>query len=91
MSTQAVTFGTRASDYANGIQSTEEMIRLRAYQLYEERGRQDGWAEYDWQQAECHPLPAGGKKCSRIDPQDLGSFMGAQAQAGGFLASLFSV
>lgn len=56
MSTQAVTFGTRASDYANGVQSTEEMIRLRAYQLYEERGRQDGWAEYDWQQAECDIL-----------------------------------
>jgi hypothetical protein len=56
MSTQVVTIGTRASDYANGIQSTEEMIRLRAYQLYEERGRQDGWAEYDWQQAECDIL-----------------------------------
>jgi DUF2934 family protein len=56
MSTQAVTIGTRASDHINGIPSTEEMIRLRAYQLYEERGRVDGYAEYDWQQAECDIL-----------------------------------
>ena len=56
MSTQGVTIGTRASDHINGDQSTEEMIRLRAYQLYEERGRVDGCAEYDWQQAECDIL-----------------------------------
>lgn len=56
MSTQTVTIGTRASDHNNGFQSTEEMIRLRAYQLYEERGRVDGYAEYDWQQAECDIL-----------------------------------
>jgi hypothetical protein len=56
MSTQGVTIGTRASDHNNGFQSTEEMIRLRAYQLYEERGRVDGHAEYDWQQAECDIL-----------------------------------
>lgn len=56
MSTQPVFVGTRASDYEDGIQSTEEMIRLRAYQLYEERGRQDGYDEYDWQQAECDIL-----------------------------------
>jgi len=56
MSTQGVIIGTRASDRENGVQSTEEMIRLRAYQLYEEHGRQDGYAEYDWQQAECDIL-----------------------------------
>jgi DUF2934 family protein len=30
----------------------EEKIRTRAYQLYEERGRQDGHAMEDWLQAE---------------------------------------
>lgn len=56
MSTQTVTIGTRASDHMNGALSTEEMIRVRAYQLYQERGCQDGFAEYDWQQAECDIL-----------------------------------
>lgn len=32
--------------------SLEEQIRLRAYELYEGRGRQDGFAEQDWLQAE---------------------------------------
>ena len=32
--------------------SLEEQIRLRAYEIYEERGRQDGFAEQDWLQAE---------------------------------------
>lgn len=35
----------------------EEQIRLRAYQLYEQRGRQDGFAEQDWIQAEGELLP----------------------------------
>ena len=30
----------------------EEQIRLRAFEIYEERGRQDGFAEQDWLQAE---------------------------------------
>jgi hypothetical protein len=33
-------------------QVTEEMIRARAYQLFEEQICQEGHAEYDWQQAE---------------------------------------
>jgi hypothetical protein len=56
MSAQAFIVETRASDRGHGAPSTEEMIRLRAYQLYEERGCQDGYAEYDWQQAECDIL-----------------------------------
>jgi len=31
---------------------TQEQIRQRAYQLFEEHGRQDGFAEQDWLQAE---------------------------------------
>ncbi len=56
MATQTITIGTRASDDINGGRSTEEMIRVRAYQLYQERGCEDGFAEYDWQQAECDIL-----------------------------------
>ena len=36
----------------------EERIRRRAYQLYEERGRIDGFALDDWLQAECKILGA---------------------------------
>jgi hypothetical protein len=31
----------------------EENVRARAYELYEVRGRVDGYAEEDWLQAEC--------------------------------------
>ncbi len=34
------------------LNDTEEKIRLRAYQLYEQRGRVDGFALDDWLQAE---------------------------------------
>jgi hypothetical protein len=34
------------------VELTEEYIRLRAYQLYEQRGRQDGHDVEDWLQAE---------------------------------------
>jgi Protein of unknown function (DUF2934) len=34
------------------LELTEEYIRLRAYHIYEERGRQDGHDQEDWYQAE---------------------------------------
>jgi hypothetical protein len=34
----------------------EEKIRLRAYQLYEQRGKIDGFAVHDWLQAESEIL-----------------------------------
>ncbi len=34
------------------LELTEEYIRLRAYQLYEQRGRQDGHDLEDWLEAE---------------------------------------
>jgi hypothetical protein len=34
----------------------EEQIRARAYELYEQRGRQDGHHEDDWRQAEAEIL-----------------------------------
>lgn len=33
-------------------QSTEERIRIRAYELYQQRGDEGGDAERDWYQAE---------------------------------------
>jgi hypothetical protein len=33
-----------------------KIIRRRAYELYEKRGRQDGHAEEDWQRAEAEVL-----------------------------------
>jgi hypothetical protein len=37
---------------------TEEKIRLRAYELYEERGKIEGHASDDWLQAEAEVLGA---------------------------------
>ena len=34
------------------LELTEEYIRQRAYELYEQRGRQDGYDLEDWYQAE---------------------------------------
>ena len=38
------------------VSNAEEKIRLRAYELYEERGRVDGFALGDWLQAEAEIL-----------------------------------
>jgi hypothetical protein len=40
------------------VSNADEKIRLRAYQLYEERGRIDGHASDDWLQAEAEVLRA---------------------------------
>ena len=37
---------------------TEGRLRRRAYELYEQRGRTDGFALDDWLQAECETLGA---------------------------------
>jgi hypothetical protein len=39
----------------------EEQIRRRAYELYEQRGRQDGFSEQDWLRAESEILHRSGK------------------------------
>jgi hypothetical protein len=36
----------------NGIALADSAVQTRAYDLYELRGRIDGWAEQDWYQAE---------------------------------------
>lgn len=41
---------------SRNAQQTLERIRQRAYELFEERGRQDGFADQDWYQAEAEVL-----------------------------------
>jgi len=50
------------------LNDTEEKIRARAYELYEQRGRIDGHASDDWLQAEAEVLRAmkQGSKSKRI-------------------------
>ena len=40
----------------------DEEIRLRAYELYEERGRQEGFDQEDWARAETEVLSKHGKR-----------------------------
>lgn len=40
------------------VQDVQELIRLRAYELYEERGRQDGHELDDWLAAEAEVTQA---------------------------------
>ena len=40
----------------------EEEVRRRAYEIYEERGRQDGGAEEDWIRAEQELLAQNGRR-----------------------------
>lgn len=39
----------------------ESAIRARAYELYEKRGRQDGYAQTDWFQAKAELLSRGSR------------------------------
>jgi DUF2934 family protein len=45
------------SGHANAGFDLEAAIRARAYELYEQRGRQDGQAQTDWFQAEAELRP----------------------------------
>jgi hypothetical protein len=45
------------SAHASADFDLEAAIRVRAYELYEKRGRQDGQAQTDWFQAEAELRP----------------------------------
>lgn len=47
---------SRATTTRAGDPGIEDEIRRRAYELYEERGRQDGFQEEDWARAETEIL-----------------------------------
>ena len=61
--------GTRRSK-SSSLELTEQIIRKRAYQLWEENGGQDGHDLDDWFQAETEIL--GGKKraVQQAEPMD---------------------
>jgi Protein of unknown function (DUF2934) len=46
---------------------SEKIIRRRAYELYEKRGRQDGHAEEDWLRAEAEVLGTLLRRGNRIE------------------------
>jgi hypothetical protein len=58
-------FGTKSNSREQSAQAVktpmdvEEQVRRRAYELYEERGRVDGFEEKDWLQAEAEFLGTG--------------------------------
>jgi Protein of unknown function (DUF2934) len=47
---------TKSANAVGTVQDPLEAIRRRAYELYEQRGRQDGFHEQDWLQAESEIL-----------------------------------
>ncbi len=47
---------SRSNGNAKAPSELEQAIRSRAYELYEERGRQDGFAQQDWLKAEAEVL-----------------------------------
>lgn len=49
---QGKTLSITTGHMAVGSSNLEEQIRQRAYELYEQRGRYDGFAEEDWLRAE---------------------------------------
>jgi len=49
------------------LELTEQLIRVRAYQLYEERGRRDGHDIEDWLRAEAEILA---KKPAAAEAED---------------------
>lgn len=49
---------TSQTQQANSPSEIQELIRTRAYQLFEQRGRKEGHAEEDWLAAESEILHA---------------------------------
>ncbi len=47
----------------------EQLIRNRAYEFYEQRGREDGYAEEDWLRAEAETLARRSQEKARSGPQ----------------------
>jgi Protein of unknown function (DUF2934) len=71
--------------------SPEEQIRLRAYMLYVEHGRKDGFALDDWLQAEAEILGSPVAVGIVIRPEDIESSKGEYEQAAGDADSVYRV
>ena len=55
---------TPDSDQPTAEFELQEQIRQRAYELYQQRGEQDGFAEQDWLQAEAEIMNTGTMKAA---------------------------
>lgn len=69
----------------------EEQIRLRAYMLYVEHGKKDGFALDDWLQAEVEILGSPASVGIEIRPEDIESSKGEYEQAAGDADSVYRV
>jgi len=59
---KSLTITTEKTESPGGIESyddVQERVRLRAYELFEQRGREDGHDLEDWMQAESEILSPG--------------------------------
>jgi hypothetical protein len=61
--------GGNLENNATEARATEELIRARTYQLFEEQICQDGHAEFDWQQAEAAVLSEQSENSENVDAQ----------------------
>ena len=50
----------------NSVEALQKRIRVRAYQLYEQRGREDGHDLDDWLQAESEESGRRGQKVKSV-------------------------
>ena len=66
MNNTPFTFRRIALDQGS-LELTEEYIRLRAYEIWERRGRQDGHDVEDWLQAEAEIF---GRRSAKPDQQE---------------------
>jgi len=62
----ALTFEDPSADFGEltPVLDLEQQIRQRAYEIYEQRGSQDGSPEQDWLQAEAEILPVSALKAA---------------------------
>ncbi len=62
----ALTFEDSSADFGEltPVPDLEQQIRQRAYEIYEQRGSQDGSPEQDWLQAEAEILPVSALKAA---------------------------
>lgn len=58
----AVSVTHQPTNGKNNSAELETVIRARAYELYEKRGREDGLAQQDWLQAEAEVLSQHGQR-----------------------------
>lgn len=52
-------YGKEATNVGILAEEQQQNIRLRAFELYEARGREDGHEVEDWLQAEAEVVPSG--------------------------------